>query len=169
LTGGNIGTASNHPTRIMANEVIRMTVNTNNSLTMANGASLTAGGVWTDASSRELKENITDLSTGEAMLALAELNPVKFSYRDNPSENHVGFIAEDVPALVATGDRKGLSPMDIVAMLTKVVQEQQKVVQEQQMTSQELQKIVLEQKNTSLEQQKTIHELTEKVRLLESR
>ena len=37
----------------------------------------------------------------------------------------MGFIAEDVPDLVATKDRKGLSPMDIVAVLTKVLQEQQ--------------------------------------------
>jgi len=44
----------------------------------------------------------------------------------------VGFIAEDVPALVATKDRKRLSPMDIVAVITRVVQEQQKTNQEQQ-------------------------------------
>ncbi len=44
----------------------------------------------------------------------------------------MGFIAEDVPDLIATKDRKGLSPMDIVAVLTKVVQEQQKTNQEQQ-------------------------------------
>jgi hypothetical protein len=35
-----------------------------------------------------------------------------------------------VPSLVATKDRKGLSPMDIVAVLTKVVQEQQKTIDE---------------------------------------
>ena len=40
-----------------------------------------------------------------------------------PTEKRVGFIAEEVPDLVATKDRKGLSPMDIVAVLTKVVQE----------------------------------------------
>ena len=39
---------------------------------------------------------------------------------------------EPVPNfLIATKDRKGLSPMDIVAVLTKVVQEQQKVIKEQ--------------------------------------
>ena len=48
------------------------------------------------------------------------------------TEKHVGFIAEDVPELVTTKDRKGLSPVDIVAVLTKVVQEQQKTDQEQQ-------------------------------------
>jgi hypothetical protein len=40
----------------------------------------------------------------------------------------VGFIAEDVPALVARKDRKSLSPMDIVAVLTKVVQEQKQTI-----------------------------------------
>ncbi len=42
----------------------------------------------------------------------------------------MGFIAEDVPELVANKDRKGLSPMDIVAVLTKVVQRQQKDIEE---------------------------------------
>jgi hypothetical protein len=40
----------------------------------------------------------------------------------------VGFIAEEVPDLVAMKNRKGLSSMDIVAVLTKVVQEQQKTI-----------------------------------------
>jgi len=34
-----------------------------------------------------------------------------------------------VPELVATSDREGLSTMDIVAVLTKVVQEQQKKIE----------------------------------------
>ena len=40
----------------------------------------------------------------------------------------MGFIAEEVPDLIATKDRKGLSPMDIVAILTKAIQEQQKTI-----------------------------------------
>lgn len=40
----------------------------------------------------------------------------------------VGFIAEDVPDIVATNTRKSLSPMDIVGVLTKVVQEQRKAI-----------------------------------------
>jgi hypothetical protein len=51
---------------------------------------------------------------------------VKYNYKADKAESCVGFIAEDVPELVATNDRKSLSPMDIVAVLTKVVQEQQK-------------------------------------------
>jgi len=53
------------------------------------------------------------------------LEPVSYNYKINKEETYVVFIAEDVPALVATQDRKGLSPMDIVAVLTKVVQNQQ--------------------------------------------
>ncbi len=37
----------------------------------------------------------------------------------------VGFIAEDVPELVADVTRQRLSVMDIVGVLTKVVQSQQ--------------------------------------------
>ena len=86
------------------------------------------GGVWTNASSREYKENIKELSSSDALLAFNKLNPVTFNYKVDQTDKHVGFIAEDVPDLVATPDKKALSPMDIVALLTKVVQEQQKMI-----------------------------------------
>jgi hypothetical protein len=101
-------------------------------LQMASGAHVTVGGVWTDVSNRSSKQNITGLSPEAATETLAALEPVTFAYKVDPTEKHVGFIAEDVPALVATGDRTGLSPMDIVAVLTKVVQEQQKTIAELQ-------------------------------------
>jgi hypothetical protein len=61
---------------------------------------------------------------------LTALQPVQFRYKTDPEENHVGFIAEDVPHLVASTDRKGMSAMDVVAVLTKVVQDQQKTIAE---------------------------------------
>ncbi len=97
-------------------------------LEMASGAYVTTAGVWTDASSREYKDDIEVLGAEEAFDALKELNPVTFAYKSDRTEKHVGFIAEEVPELVATKDRKGLSPMDIVAVLTKVVQEQQRTI-----------------------------------------
>ena len=72
------------------------------------------------------------------MDTFSQLQPVEFSYKTHSEEKHVGFIAEDVPELVATKDRKGMSSMDVVAVLTKVVQEQQKTVQEQRATIAEL-------------------------------
>ena len=80
--------------------------------------------------SREYKQNIQDLTADEAMVTLKDLNPVKFNYKKTPDEENLGFIAEDVPDLVATKDRKGMSSMDVVAVLTKVVQEQQKTIAE---------------------------------------
>jgi hypothetical protein len=95
------------------------------------------GGAWVDGSSREYKQDIRELSGAEAEEAFAELSPVRFEYKAAPDEHHVGFIAEDVPELVATKDRKGLSAMDVVAVLTKVVQEQQAKFGEQQATIQD--------------------------------
>lgn len=106
------------------------TTSPNHPLEMASGAHVTAGGVWTDASSRELKMNIRDLTGAEAARALAELAPKRYNYKAEKSEEYLGFIAEDVPELVATGNRKSLSPMDIVAVLTKVLQGQQKKIAE---------------------------------------
>ena len=111
-------------------------------LQMGSGAYVSTGGVWENASSREYKDNIKELSVAEAEAAVKELNPVTYTYKVDAGEQHVGFIAEDVPDLVATKDRKGLSPMDIVAVLTKVVQEQQQVVQEQKQTIEGQQKAV---------------------------
>jgi hypothetical protein len=101
-------------------------------LEMASGAHVTAGGVWTDASSRAFKDKIETLSLEEALGALLGLQPVKFEYKASPQDQYVGFIAEDVPELVAMKDRKGLSAMDVVAVLTKVVQEQQRIIKDQQ-------------------------------------
>jgi SH3-like domain-containing protein len=99
-------------------------------LEMASGAHATSGGVWTNSSSRDRKENISELSVEDALAALAKLQPVQFNYKNDAQESYVGFIAEDVPELVATSDRKGLSAMDVVAVLTRVIQEQQQRIEE---------------------------------------
>ncbi|MGB5468974.1 MAG: SH3 domain-containing protein [Woeseiaceae bacterium] len=98
-------------------------------LEMASGAHVTSGGVWTNSSSRDKKENIAELSTEQARMALLQLAPVLFNYRNERAEAYVGFIAEDVPDLVSSRDRQSLSTMDIVAVLTKVVQAQQQRIE----------------------------------------
>ncbi len=96
---------------------------------LTNGAYVSAGGVWTNSSSRARKDNIESLTLEDALAALAGLEPVSFNYRSDVDEQHLGFIAEDVPELVATTDRQSLSPMDVIAVLTRVVQEQQERIQ----------------------------------------
>jgi hypothetical protein len=117
--GGNVGIGTTSPSY---------------PLQMGSGAYVSTGGVWTNASSREYKTDIRKLSTQKAIDTLKQLDPVEFAYKTDSQEKHVGFIAEDAPELVATKDRKGMSSMDVVAVLTKVVQEQQIIVQKQQQT-----------------------------------
>ena len=97
-------------------------------LHMVSGAYCSTGGVWTNASSRKYKTDIKQLTAEKALDALTQLRPVEFAYKVDKEEKHIGFIAEDVPALVASKDRKGTSSMDVVAVLTKVVQEQQTTI-----------------------------------------
>jgi hypothetical protein len=97
------------------------------------GAKLTSGGVWTDASSRTFKQDIEPITSAQARETVLALQPVGYRYKNELDERYVGFIAEDVPELVATHDRKGLAPMDIVGVLTKVVQDQDRQLQDQRM------------------------------------
>jgi endosialidase-like protein len=105
----------------------------------SSGARLDAGN-WVNASSRAVKQDIQPLDRDAAMSTVKALQPVTFAYKANPAETNVGFIAEDVPDLVATADRKGLSSMDIVAVLTKVVQEQQRTIEQMQVRLDQLEK-----------------------------
>jgi hypothetical protein len=103
----------------------------------SSGARLDAGN-WVNASSRDVKQEIHQLDRDAAIDAMKALQPVTFAYNGNPAETHVGFIAEEVPDLVATADRKGLSSMDVVAVLTKVIQEQQRAIEDLQTRLQHL-------------------------------
>jgi len=89
-------------------------------------------------SSREYKERIQALQAKEAMEALRDLRPVRFHYKADPNEETLGYISEEVPDLVATESRKSLNTMDVVAVLAKVAQEQQKVAEAQQKVIEEL-------------------------------
>ena len=106
-------------------------------------------------SSRELKENITQLSSQEALQTLNSLEPVKFTYKDSSDAKiHVGFISEDVPDLLASSDKTSVSPVDIAAVLTKAVKDQQVTIS-----------LLV---HALKEHQKQISTLVEKVRVLES-
>ena len=141
---GNFGTTTAHPVRLVASGTWQFSVDSNCDISMRDGGGY--NGTWNDASSRALKENIHDLSTEDAMETLAGLTPVTYNYKSDKEEAHVGFIAEDVPDLVAAKDRKTLSAMDIVSVLTKVTQEQQKLLEQQQDTINQLKKEIEELK-----------------------
>ena len=119
-----------------------------------NGGAYSDGIEWVDGSSREYKSDIQPLTLAQAQETLAGLDPVTFRYKaDEDGELQAGFIAEDVPELVATADRKGLGSMDIVAVLARVVQDQQErlAAQDAQIASQQECIDDLEERLTALE------------------
>jgi hypothetical protein len=123
------GTGTLRPIVFQMNAVTKMTLGTNGNLTMAGGA-YTDGTNWYPASSREYKDNIRQLSSETAFDTLKGLDPVTFTYKTVPDQGHIGFIAEDVPNAVAVNGRKAIDPVNIIAVLTKVVQEQNKTITE---------------------------------------
>ena len=127
------------------------TIAVGDTITVANGAHLTTGGVWTNASSRELKDHIQTLSTEDANKALAALSPVRYVYKNSGDEEYVGFIAEDVPDLVAMNDHKSLSPMDIVAVLTTVTKDQKAKVAEESLLRKMLRLLLYSDCSTSVQ------------------
>lgn len=92
-------------------------------------------------STRAAKDNIVDLDSQKANAALKQLTPVEYIYKDDETgEKRVGFIAEDVPDIVANADRKTVPIMDVVALVTKVVKDQQQTIDDQKKTIDELTK-----------------------------
>jgi hypothetical protein len=59
-----------------------------------NGAHLTAGGVWTNASSRKFKENFQTLNPSALLYRISEIPVTSWNYKDS-DERHIGPAAED--------------------------------------------------------------------------
>lgn len=114
------------------NNVAKVTIAANGNVTATS---------FISASSRTLKDNISALDSTKAADALQKLNPVEFTYKDDPTgDPRVGFIAEDVPELIAEPERKSVPVMDVVAVLTKVVKDQQQTISNQREEIQALRK-----------------------------
>ena len=88
-------------------------------------------------SSRSLKDNITNLSEDNALAAFTKLQPVLFNYK-NTTNQQAGFIAEDVPDVIAAPDHKSINPLEVTALLTSVVKTQQKQLETQEKQIQEM-------------------------------
>lgn len=97
----------------------------------------------TQTSSRLMKESIAKLSAKSAMDLLNKLTPVTFRYKEDiGKKDNIGFIAEDVPDIFSTSDHKAVSLMDIIGVLTSVVQKQHKEAADLQKQVKTLQKQV---------------------------
>lgn len=93
--------------------------------------------VYATYSSGELKQGLSTLDGEEAVQLVSQLTPVRFAYKTEPDSPHFGFVAEDTPAPFAP-DGKSVSLMDVLAAVTRVVQDQQEKLDQQQRVIQSL-------------------------------
>jgi len=98
------------------------TTNFRNAKMVVAGVTIFENGHLVTASSRKLKTDIQPLDAKAALDAFQKLQPVSYEYKAHKGEQVVGFIAEDIPDLVAMPSRSSLDSTEIVAVLTKVVQ-----------------------------------------------
>lgn len=84
--GGGVGINTNAP----SNPLEVGTDGTN-----GNGAHVTAGGTWTDGSSRTFKEDLRTVDAGDILRAVVDLPLYRWRYRDSDEGDHMGPVAED--------------------------------------------------------------------------
>ena len=95
LKGTNVGVSS----------ATMLQINSNGSWNTQSGATLTAGGTWTNVSSRAMKENFTNVDPQEVLNKLDGLALQRWNYKtENASTTHIGPIAEDFYAAFGTGN-----------------------------------------------------------------
>ncbi len=103
-------------------------------LHMASGAHVTAGGAWTNASSRVLKTDFAAFDRTALLEALAELPITSWSYRaEDPALRHLGPTAEDFYAAFQLGrDNGAIATVDADGVALAAIQELQRLNQAQQ-------------------------------------
>ncbi|UCD29675.1 MAG: tail fiber domain-containing protein [Planctomycetota bacterium] len=115
----------------------------NQVLACSNGAKLTTGGAWTDASDRNLKENFTELDRTELLESIASLPITRWNYKmEGNACTHIGPVAQDFHAVFDVGDDKGIAAMDQAGIALAAIQELYRQNQEQKKEIAELKTLV---------------------------
>jgi len=77
-------------------------------LTMNSGAYVTTGGTWTNASSRSLKENFTELDSAEVLSKINSLDITRWNYKtESAGTTHIGPVAEEFYEAFQVGGANG--------------------------------------------------------------
>jgi len=102
-----------------------------------NGAYLTTGGVWTDASSRSKKENFRILDGSQVLNKIETLSVTNWNFKES-EERHIGPVAEDFYQAFGLGsgnpddDSTSISALDLAGVSLVAVQELIRIVRDQQ-------------------------------------
>ncbi|MFA6357645.1 MAG: tail fiber domain-containing protein [Candidatus Omnitrophota bacterium] len=101
-------------------------------------AYMSSGGVWTAASSRDMKENFVELNPLEILAKIEKLPVMEWNYKsENANIKHIGPFAEDFYALfklngsdnkhLAHIDPPGVALVGIKALSVKINKQQQEI------------------------------------------
>ncbi len=111
-----------------------------------NGAFLTSGGVWTNASDMNKKEDFTALIGTDLLRNISSLSITKWKYKGT-NEYHIGPMAQDFYKLFGLGvDDKGISTVDPAGIALAAIQEQQRIILQMQTEITELKKLISQNK-----------------------
>lgn len=100
------------------------TFQTNGSITSSTGASLTSGGVWTNASDAALKQDFSDVNAAKILESVAKIPIKAWEYIAEPGVKHIGPTAQDfLKAFGFGGSDKGIGTVDAIGVLMSCIQE----------------------------------------------
>jgi hypothetical protein len=72
---------------------------------MASGAYVSAGGVWTNASDRNVKENFVPVAPDAILEKIDALPLLEWNYKnEDPSVRHIGPVAQDFYSIFGVGN-----------------------------------------------------------------
>ncbi len=139
-----------------------------------NGAYLTTGGVWTNASDRNKKEHFKTVNTFDMLEKIAALPITRWNYK-GLQEQHIGPVAQDFYRLFQVGaDDKTISTIDPSGIALAGIQglyykwqEATQKVEEQQTKISALESQLQQQQAQISDQQAQLALLLEKIKILE--
>lgn len=123
-----------------------------------NGAYLTDGGTWTNASDKNLKEDFQVQNPNEILKRVNALDITRWKYKNTTNEYHIGPMAQDFYKLFNVGlDDKSISTIDpsgvallAIQALSAINNEQEKSIQDLQEQIDELKKVISNQQAVSI-------------------
>jgi hypothetical protein len=115
------------------------------------GAHLTIGGIWTNNSDRDSKENFHEIDEREILSRVAALPITRWSYKAEGCDiEHLGPMAQDFSAAFGLGsDDRSISTLDSSGVALAAIQALYEIVQEKDLRIQ-----ALEERLSALEQSK---------------
>jgi len=142
-TEAELDSERNDQFRVRANGGVRLDVNngawmnvwsdvTGRLLDTSTGAFLSQGGMWTNASGREQKENVVPVDAQQVLLQVARLPIATWNYRaEDPSSRHMGPLAEDFAVFGLGQDDQHIGTVDADGVSLAAIQGLYQLSQEQ--------------------------------------